>query len=106
VARQRIIFGADTEQDADILAWLTEHPNKSAVIRQALRQAMRGATVDDLAVQMAELTARVESVQVTVEDLAVQGMTVVAGDNGKVASIEEALLPAEALANLDSLGNW
>lgn len=45
--RDAVIFTVDSERDADLLAWLKSKPNRSAVIRDALRRAMEAETDGD-----------------------------------------------------------
>lgn len=42
MARERVYFYVDSEQDAELLAWLEQQSNRSEAIRQALRAHMNG----------------------------------------------------------------
>jgi len=48
----------DTDRDADILIWLDRQPNKSAAIREAIRETIAGITLADIYNEIQELKRR------------------------------------------------
>jgi len=102
--RQVISFWADTEKDADLLAWLDGQINKSAAIRAALRAAMQlesdqTAVTEAVAAALAsELAYLPDLVTRTVKD-ALAAYRLSPAQPAEVVDDE----PAAAAANLDGL---
>ena len=48
----------DDQRDADILAWLDRQSNRSAAVREAIREKMSGITLTDIYHELQELKRR------------------------------------------------
>lgn len=90
--RKPLSFLFNTKRDADILEWLTQQPNKSRAVRDAIRAAMRKAGQGSAAeeITLADVMATLERIE--------QNGIIVHGENA--AEVQE---PADIAANLDDL---
>ena len=92
MAKRVVSFTLDTEADKDITRWLDRHENRSAAIREAIRDHVgrSGVTLGDVYQAVKGLERKLQS-----------GVVVSAGKD----QTEEWDEPADAAAALDALAN-
>jgi len=92
MAKKRVIFVVDEEQDRDILSWWEQQENKSAAIRDLIRKDLKqqSVTLLDIYRAVTELDQKIVSGQVSI----------VGADQLDLISDE----PADVVAALENLG--